>query len=63
MIPEADVVDFVERYQRCDYEGHPSFFELTMMMAFDYFSRCDVDYALIEVGMGGRLDSTNIITR
>ena len=62
MIPEADVVDFVERYQRCDYEGHPSFFELTMMMAFDYFSRCNVDYALIEVGMGGRLDSTNIIT-
>lgn len=62
MIPQADVVDFVERYQRCDYDGHPSFFELTMMMAFDYFSRSNVDYAVIEVGMGGRLDSTNIIT-
>lgn len=62
MIPQADVVDFVERYKRCDYDGHPSFFELTMMMAFDYFSRSNVDYAVIEVGMGGRLDSTNIIT-
>lgn len=62
MIPQADVVDFVERYMRSGYEGHPSFFELTMMMAFDYFAKERVDYAVIEVGMGGRLDSTNIIT-
>lgn len=62
MIPQEAVVDFVERWQECDYEGHPSFFELTMMMAFDWFARADVDYAVIEVGMGGRLDSTNIIT-
>lgn len=62
MIPEEDVVDFVERYRASGYEGHPSFFELTMMMAFDYFAKEKVDYAIIEVGMGGRLDSTNIIT-
>lgn len=62
MIPREDVVDFVDRWQKSGYEGHPSFFELTMMMAFDWFARENVDYAVIEVGMGGRLDSTNIIT-
>lgn len=62
MIPREAVVDFVERYKAMDYSGHPSFFELTMMMAFDWFSRSHVDYAVIEVGMGGRLDSTNVIT-
>lgn len=62
MIPQEEVVDFVERFRNSAYNGHPSFFELTMMMAFDYFSRSKVDYAIIEVGMGGRLDSTNIIT-
>ena len=62
MIGKEDVTDFVERFLAGGYEGHPSFFELTMMMAFDYFAREKVDYAVIEVGMGGRLDSTNIIT-
>lgn len=62
MISREDVVDFVERWQKCDYDGHPSFFELTMMMAFDWFAAQKVDIAVIEVGMGGRLDSTNIIT-
>lgn len=62
MIPREKVVDFVERWQKCGYEGHPSFFELTMMMAFDWFAAEEVDYAVIEVGMGGRLDSTNIIS-
>ncbi|MBD5269913.1 MAG: bifunctional folylpolyglutamate synthase/dihydrofolate synthase [Bacteroides sp.] len=62
MIPREAVIDFVERWKGCDYDGHPSFFELTMMMAFDWFARAGVDYAIIEVGMGGRLDSTNIIT-
>lgn len=62
MIPQNEVVDFVARWQKCDYDGHPSFFELTMIMAFDYFARQNVDYAVIEVGMGGRLDSTNIIS-
>ncbi|MDE6007368.1 MAG: bifunctional folylpolyglutamate synthase/dihydrofolate synthase [Muribaculaceae bacterium] len=63
MIPEKKVVDFVERWQRGNYDGdRPSFFELTMMMAFDWFASEQVDYAVIEVGMGGRLDSTNILT-
>lgn len=62
MIPHKDVIDFVKRFQALGYDGHPSFFELTMMMAFDWFARNDVDIAVIEVGMGGLLDSTNIIT-
>lgn len=62
MIPKAAVPDFIRRFKESGYEGHPSFFELTMMMAFDWFARAEVDYAVIEVGMGGRLDSTNIIT-
>ncbi len=62
MISREAVVDFVERWQKCGYKGHPSFFELTMMMAFDWFAAQQVDIAVIEVGMGGRLDSTNIIT-
>lgn len=62
MIPRRAVTDFVERFRVSGYEGHPSFFELTMMMAFDWFACQEVDYAVIEVGMGGRLDSTNIIT-
>ncbi len=62
MISEAGVIDFVERFRTSGFEGNPSFFELTMMMAFDWFARCGVDIAVIEVGMGGRLDSTNIIS-
>ncbi|MBO5029585.1 MAG: bifunctional folylpolyglutamate synthase/dihydrofolate synthase [Muribaculaceae bacterium] len=62
MIERHEVVDFVERYRNSGYEGSPSFFELTMMMAFDFFARREVDFAVVEVGMGGRLDSTNIIT-
>lgn len=62
MISKEAVVQFVKRFRESNYEGHPSFFELTMMMAFDYFASQRVDYAVIEVGMGGRLDSTNIIT-
>lgn len=56
------VVNFVER-ERGFFEAlHPSFFELTTAMAFDYFAKQAVDYAVIEVGLGGRLDCTNIIT-
>lgn len=62
MMPREAVVDFVERYRSSGYQGRPSFFELTMMMAFDWFAAENVDYAVIEVGMGGRLDSTNILT-
>lgn len=60
-ISKKYVIDFVERFKSCNFNGHPSFFELTMMMAFDYFSYENVDIAVIEVGLGGRLDSTNII--
>ena len=62
MIPEAKVTEFVEKWQNSGYQGHPSFFELTMIMAFNWFAEEKVDYAVIEVGMGGRLDSTNIIS-
>ncbi|MDL2230356.1 bifunctional folylpolyglutamate synthase/dihydrofolate synthase [Alistipes sp. OttesenSCG-928-L06] len=62
MIPEAEVIAFVENHQSVIQEVKPSFFEMTVAMAFDYFARQEVDVAVIEVGMGGRLDSTNIIT-
>lgn len=62
IIPKEYVVDFVERHRTTFEPLHPSFFELTSTMAFDYFRAEKVDYAVIETGMGGRLDSTNIIT-
>lgn len=62
MIPREAVLEFVEKWQSVSTDLRPSFFELTMMMAFDWFAREHVEYAVIEVGMGGRLDSTNIIT-
>lgn len=63
MIPRDEVTGFVERCRECDaLAGKPSFFELTTVMAFDWFCREHVDVAVIEVGLGGRLDSTNIIT-
>jgi len=61
-ISEEYVVDFVERHRKYFEPVEPSFFELTMMMAFKYFADMEVDVAVIEVGLGGRLDSTNIIT-
>ncbi len=62
MIGEADVVEFVEAYRE-DFERiQPSFFEMTVAMAFKHFARNKVDIAVIEVGLGGRLDSTNVIT-
>lgn len=62
MIDCEEVIDFVDRYISSGLEINPSFFELTTVMAFDWFARRDVDVAVIEVGLGGRLDSTNIIT-
>jgi len=62
MIGEDEVVRFVEEHDSLIRRVAPSFFELTVAMAFDYFAREKVDVAVIEVGMGGRLDSTNIIT-
>ncbi|GEM_PF-2219 len=62
MIPCGAVVDFVARYRAMGLDVDPSFFELTMTMAFDWFAAMHVDVAVIETGLGGRLDSTNIIT-
>jgi len=61
MIPEDRVTGFVRDHKAIIEEIKPSFFEMTVAMAFDYFNREDVDIAVVEVGMGGRLDSTNII--
>ncbi len=61
-VDEQFVIDFVERHRAFFEPLHPSFFELTTAMAFDYFAREQVDIAVIEVGLGGRLDCTNIIT-
>ena len=60
-VEEEYVVDFVERHRSFFEPLHPSFFELTTAMAFDYFANRKVDVAVIEVGLGGRLDCTNII--
>ena len=62
MITEEFVVDFVRNHQSKFEEIKPSFFEMTVAMAFDYFEKQIVDIAVVEVGMGGRLDSTNIIS-
>lgn len=62
MIPESRVVDFVEK-ERAFFEPlYPSFFELATALAFQYFKEQEVDIAVIEVGLGGRLDCTNIIS-
>jgi dihydrofolate synthase/folylpolyglutamate synthase len=62
MISKNFVVDFVESTKSMSEQIKPSFFELTVAMAFDYFEKEKVDIAVIETGLGGRLDSTNIIT-
>ena len=61
MIPEQKVVDFVENHRSFFEENQLSFFEMTVGLAFDYFKNEKVDIAIIEVGLGGRLDSTNVI--
>ena len=62
MISREFVVDFVEQTKAVSEQIQPSFFELTVAMAFEYFAKEKVDIAVIETGLGGRLDSTNIIT-
>ncbi len=62
MVPEDFVVDFTERMRTHITNIEPSFFELTVAMAFSYFQQEAVDIAIVEVGLGGRLDSTNVIT-
>lgn len=62
MISQEGVVEFVTDNHQIISDLRPSFFEMTVALAFWWFERSGVDYAVIEVGMGGRLDSTNIIT-
>ncbi|MES2455368.1 MAG: folylpolyglutamate synthase/dihydrofolate synthase family protein [Bacteroidota bacterium] len=62
MVPQDFVIDFVAQQAETIEELSPSFFEVTVAMAFSYFAQEQVDIAIIEVGLGGRLDSTNIIS-
>lgn len=61
MIEKQAVVDFYDRFRTVRGDLTPSYFELVTLMAFDYFAASGVDVAVVEVGLGGRLDSTNII--
>ncbi|RAJ82129.1 dihydrofolate synthase/folylpolyglutamate synthase [Chitinophaga dinghuensis] len=62
MVSEQFVIDFTERMKPEIEKINPSFFELTVAMAFEHFATEQVDIAIIEVGLGGRIDSTNVIT-
>ena len=62
MIPEEEVTKFVEKHKELFDDVKPSFFEMTVALAFYYFAKENIDIAVVEVGLGGRLDSTNIIT-
>lgn len=62
MVSEAFVCDFVNQHQSFFEANDMSFFEMSVGLAFDYFTKEKIDIAIIEVGMGGRLDATNIIT-
>ncbi|MEO9146916.1 MAG: folylpolyglutamate synthase/dihydrofolate synthase family protein [Ginsengibacter sp.] len=62
VLPESFLIDFVEKTKDISEEIKPSFFELTFVMALDYFAHEKVEVAIIETGLGGRLDSTNVIT-
>ena len=61
-ISEKFIIGFTEKIKPLIEEIEPSFFEITVAMAFDYFAEQKVDFAVVEVGLGGRFDSTNIIT-
>jgi dihydrofolate synthase/folylpolyglutamate synthase len=61
MVPEQFIVDFTEKISPAFSDVEPSFFEISVAMAFEFFVQEQVDIAVIEVGLGGRLDSTNII--
>jgi len=62
MVTEEFIVDFTERIKTISEKIEPSFFEITVAMAFEYFAEQQIDIAVIETGLGGRFDSTNIIT-
>jgi dihydrofolate synthase / folylpolyglutamate synthase len=61
LAPKRFVIDFINSHSTVIEQIQPSFFEITVAMSFEYFKLCKVDYAVIEVGLGGRLDSTNIV--
>jgi dihydrofolate synthase/folylpolyglutamate synthase len=61
MVPKSYVTQFVTDHQEKFEKIHPSFFEMTFALAIQYFADCNIDVGVFEVGMGGRLDSTNII--
>lgn len=61
MISKQKVVNFVDKYRRDMVDCGLSFFEMTTALAFDYFAQSDVEVAVIETGLGGRLDATNIV--
>jgi dihydrofolate synthase/folylpolyglutamate synthase len=60
-IPEASVVEFMNRMQKAIEQIEPSFFEVNVAMAFDFFSKSEIDIAVVETGLGGRLDATNVV--
>jgi dihydrofolate synthase / folylpolyglutamate synthase len=62
MISEAEVIDFCEKINQINLDFEPSFFEITFVMALDYFSKQNCEICVIETGLGGRLDATNVIT-
>ena len=61
MVPEEYIISFVENHKLLFETFEPSFFEMTAAMAFDYFAREEIDIAVIETGLGGRLDATNVV--
>jgi dihydrofolate synthase / folylpolyglutamate synthase len=61
-ISDDDIIQFLEINKNYIDKSKPTFFEITTALAFNYFNECNVDYAIIETGLGGRLDATNIIT-
>lgn len=61
-VPEAWVADFITQYEQDIIEIAPSYFELNVAMAFAFFRQAKVDFAVIETGLGGRMDSTNVVT-
>lgn len=62
IIPDKYVIAFMEEFENLIYETNLTFFEVTTVLAFKYFADKEVDYAIIETGLGGRLDATNVIT-
>src|SRR6478609_5778530 len=62
MVSEEFIIDFTERIKTISEKIEPSFFEITVAMAFEYFAEQKIDIAIVETGLGGRFDSTNIIT-